>query len=359
MNVGNQQYTMRALTFNNVVTAVNLLWDWGWTFQGLSINNCKTGLNIAAGGSSAQNVGSVTLIDSTFTNTPLGIVTAYTSSSSPPTAGSLILENIQLNNVPVAVQSPSGNVLLGTTGSMNIAGWGEGHKYVPNGPTAFQGAFNPNSRPSSLLSGSSYYTRSKPQYNALPISSFVSTRSASARGDGVTDDTAALQAVINSAASAGRVVFFDAGTYKVTSTLQIPPGSKLVGETYSVIMSSGSFFNNINSPQPVVRVGTAGQTGQVEWSDMIVATQGTQAGAVLIEVSISVFLVPEKKDKYSHLGIVEPSHIWKPFWNVGCTHPYRWLRRLQSPGRPVPHDPQLFSNQHSLHRRFHVDAHHA
>jgi len=54
-----------------------------------------------------------------------------------------------------------------------------------------------------------------------------------------------------------------------------------------VIMSSGSFFNNINSPQPVVQVGTTGQTGVVQWSDMIVSTQGTQAGAILIQWNLA------------------------------------------------------------------------
>lgn len=29
---GNQQFTMRNLTFNNVVTAINQIWDWGWTY---------------------------------------------------------------------------------------------------------------------------------------------------------------------------------------------------------------------------------------------------------------------------------------------------------------------------------------
>ena len=28
---GNQQFTMRNLTFNNAVTAINQIWDWGWT----------------------------------------------------------------------------------------------------------------------------------------------------------------------------------------------------------------------------------------------------------------------------------------------------------------------------------------
>jgi glucan 1,3-beta-glucosidase len=226
LNVGNQQYTMRALTFNGCVTAINQIWSWGWTYHGLQINNCQTGINMASGGSSAQSVGSVTLLDSTISNTPVGIVTAFSSTSLPTTAGSLIIENVQLNNVPVAVKGPSGTVLAGTTGSTTIAAWGEGHEYLPNGPTYFQGSFTANSRPGSLLSGSRYYTRSKPQYNALPVSSFASTRSAGAKGDGVTDDTTALQNVINSAAAAGKVVFFDAGTYKVTRTLTIPPGSK-------------------------------------------------------------------------------------------------------------------------------------
>jgi glucan 1,3-beta-glucosidase len=288
--VGNQQFTMRNLVFNNCGTAIAQLWSWGWVYQGISINNCQKGIDISSlTGSGSLNVGSVTILDSSITNTPIGIITAYSSTSQPPTAGSLILENVVLNNVPTAVQysGNGGTVLAGTGGSMTIAGWGEGHKYTPNGPTSFQGSFTPNSRPGSLLSGSNYYVRSKPQYNNLAVSSFQSVRSAGATGNGVTDDTTALQNAINSATSAGKVVFFDAGTYLVTRTLSIPPGAKLVGESYSVIMSSGSYFNDMNNPKPVVQVGTSGQTGQVEWSDMIVSTQGTQAGAILIEWNLA------------------------------------------------------------------------
>jgi glucan 1,3-beta-glucosidase len=43
----------------------------------------------------------------------------------------------------------------------------------------------------------------------------------------------------------------------------------------------------MSNPKPVVQVGTPGSTGQVEWSDMIVSTQGTQAGAILIEWNLS------------------------------------------------------------------------
>jgi len=191
--VGNQQFTMRNLIFNNCVTAISQLWDWGWVYQGISINNCQKGIDMSAGGSTAQNVGSVTLVDSSMTNTPIGIITAYNAPSSlPPTAGSLILENVALSNVPIAIQSGGSTVLAGTTGTTTIAAWGEGHEYTPTGPTSFQGAITPNSRPSSLVSGGNYYVRSKPQYNTLAASSFSSVRSAGATGNGVTDGIKSL-----------------------------------------------------------------------------------------------------------------------------------------------------------------------
>jgi len=258
---------------------------------------------MSTGNATGKSVGSMILIDSSITDTPVGIITAYDPPvTGPPTAGSLIIENVELSNVPTAIESNGDTVLAGTTGTTTIAAWGEGHEYTPAGIKTFQGSITPNTRPSSLVSGGKYYVRSKPQYNNLPASSFSSVRSAGAAGDGKTDDSAALQKVINSATAAGKVVFFDAGTYLVTSTLLIPAGAKLVGESYSVIMSSGSFFNT-NTPQPVVRVGTSGSTGQVEWSDMIVATQGNQAGAILIEWNLATSGTPSGMwDVHTRIG---------------------------------------------------------
>ena len=282
--MGNQQFTMRNLVFNNVVTAISHSWDWGWTYQGLSINNCQVGIDVSTGGSQGQSVGFITVFDSSFVNTPVAIKSAQSASSLPHTAGSIILENIALQNVATVVSGPSGTVLGGTSGSSVIAAWGQGNQYLPNGPTRFAGNITPVSRPAGLLDGSGkYYQRSKPQYESLPVSSFSSVRAAGARGDGTTDDTDALQRVIDSAAASNKVVFFDAGVYKVTKTLTIPANSKIVGEAYPVILSSGAFFNNKNAPKPVIQVGQAGQQGHVELSDFIISTQGAQAGATLIE----------------------------------------------------------------------------
>lgn len=294
---------MRNLTFNNAVTAISHYWNWGWTYQGLSINNCQVGIDISTGGSQAQSVGSITVFDSSFANTPVAIKSAQSDSSMPHTAGSIILENIALENVGTVVEGPAGTVLAGTSASHVIGAWGQGNQYVPHGPTRFAGPITPVSRPAGLLDGQKYYQRSKPQYESLPVSAFSSVRAGGAKGDGTTDDTDALQRVIDSAAASDKVVFFDAGIYKVTKTLTIPANSKIVGEAYPVIMSSGEFFNNQDEPKPVIQVGQAGQQGHVELSDLIISTQGAQAGATLIEWNLA--------------SPSEPAGLWDVHMRVG------------------------------------------
>lgn len=284
---GNQQYTMRNLVFNNQGTAAfQMLWDWDWTFMNLTINNAPLGIDMSAGGSTNQAVGSIIVTDSTFNNVGVGIKTAYDNSASSTTNGSLLLENVVLSNTPVMVENDSGTVLAG--GSTTISAWAQGHTYtLTSGPTNTMGSITPVSRPSVLLgSGSKYYTRSKPQYESLSASDFVSVRSSGAVGNGATDDTAAIQSAINSAVAAGKVVYIDYGLYLITSTISIPPGAKIVGESYPVLMASGSYFTNINTPQVMLRIGTAGQAGSVELSDFVAAGQGATAGAILFEYNL-------------------------------------------------------------------------
>lgn len=38
----------------------------------------------------------------------------------------------------------------------------------------------------------------------------------------------------------------------------------IVGEAYPVILSAGSFFNDLNNPQPVVKIANTGDTGYME-----------------------------------------------------------------------------------------------
>jgi len=161
------------------------------------------------GGTSAQTVGSVLLIDSTISNTPIGVSTAY-STNEGSTNGSLIIDNVDFStNVPVAVSNAADKSTI-LAGNAKVASWAQGSQYT-TGSTggAKQGSLTAATKPASLLnSAGNVFTRSKPQYEGVAASSFKSAKTAGAKGDGVTDDTQAIQNLFNSAGS-GDVVYFD------------------------------------------------------------------------------------------------------------------------------------------------------
>lgn len=300
MNIGNQQFTMRNIKISKAQIAISQIWNWGWLYQGLSISDCTTAFSMKNLIDDTQLVGSVVIIDSDITNCGTFVDMAFSRNSRPIGAGQLILENIALTNVPVAVKGSGSTVLAG--GTTTIRAWGQGNKYTPDGPQRFQEALTPTRRPAELLDGNKYWTVIKPQYEKLPASSFISARSAGARGDGNTDDTAALQDALNRAVSEQKVVFFDHGVYKITKTLYIPPGSRLVGEAYSVIMASGNTWASNTNPVPVIQIGKPGERGSVEWSDMIVATQGATPGAVVIQYNLDTTRGSGLWDVHTRIG---------------------------------------------------------
>ena len=288
--LGNQQFTTRNWKFNGVQTAILMNWNWGWTFKSLSINNCGLGINMTASTKGAQNVGSIVVLDSTIQNTPIGIQTIYSANSSPKTGGTLILDNLKTTNVPTIVGCLSGSVnLAGSSGVMTVDSWGQGRAYSGAKGVQTQSYLSPKrTKPAALLDNAgNIVERSKPMYSDKPSSAFISARTAGAKGDGVTDDTAALQKLITSQANTGNVVFIDHGVYLLSDTLKIPAGTKIVGEAWSVLMSTGPKFASAANPKVVVQVGSAGQTGGVEMQDMILQTQGTQPGAILLEWNLA------------------------------------------------------------------------
>ncbi|KAJ3492335.1 hypothetical protein NLI96_g51 [Meripilus lineatus] len=285
--VGNQQFTVRNITVNNAQSAIFGVWNWGWTFQGVTINNCHVGFDLTTGGTTqaTQGVGAEAIIDAVVTNTSIFVQSSKASTS---LTGSLVLNNIRLTSVPVAVGVAGGQVVL-PGGTLTIDTWGQGNVYSGTNPTGrfVQSTIPSPLKTSSLLdSAGRIFGRAHPQYENYAVSQFVSVKDQGAIGNGKADDTAAIQAVLNNFAGC-KIIFFDAGTYYVTSTITIPPGAKIVGEGWSVIMGGGSAFSDGNNPKPVVRVGNAGSSGTVEITDILFSTKGPAPGAIVVEWNIN------------------------------------------------------------------------
>jgi len=278
--LGSQQFTMRNMTFNNCGTAIFMNWNWLWTLSGVTINNCAVGIDM----SKNADVGSVLLMDSKISNTPIGISTTY-SPTETVSNGTLILENVDFSeNVPNAVSNANdkstilaGNTKVAAFTQGKIFGKDKAGKVVQAPQTA------PTKAASLLNAAGNVVSRSKPQYETEPVSAFKSAKTAGCKGDGVTDDTACIQKLFDSA-TATDIVYFDHGAYVVTDTVKVPKDIRITGEMWPLIMAGGTTsFKDQAKPKPVFQVGQPGDTGSVEISDLMFETLGPQPGAIMME----------------------------------------------------------------------------
>ncbi|KAK6386782.1 hypothetical protein LTS17_000044 [Exophiala oligosperma] len=209
----------------------------------------------------------VSMLTTTVTVSPLPV----SSASAAPTASS---------NATTLGNSPSTS--LGATAASGVC---SASPVALQSSRVQQGLTNPT-LPAALMNGNVVFERSKPQYENIPASSFISVKSQGAKGDGLTDDTATLQKILDSA-TPDQIVYFDHGAYVVTDTLQIPKNIKITGEIWPLIMAKGSAFTDVNHPKPVLQVGSPGDTGSVEISDLIFETMGALPGAIMMEWNVA------------------------------------------------------------------------
>ena len=296
---GNQQFTTRNLVFNDCQTAIQMNWNWLWTLKGITVNNCQIGLDISARNTSdpagkSQVVGSVILQDSKI-SAKTGIVTAFQPGQW--TNGSLVVDNVDFSGSGNAIADASGKAII--SGGPKVASWAQGHGYTTSGASLtkraeglaqvpLQGALKAPNKPAVLLDGAgNFVARSRPQYESVPASSFVSVKDQGAKGDGKTDDTAAVQKALTSVCPTGNILYFDHGAYLLTKTVTVPASCKIVGEMWPLIMADGKSFNDMSKPQPVWQVGKPGDKGAVEISDLMFETKGPAPGAIMIEWNLA------------------------------------------------------------------------
>lgn len=247
--------------------------------------SCYVGFDVTGtGGSYSQPVAGITVLDSVFEGVNIPVLTkGYTS---------IVLDNVRVvsSSVGIIVGQPGGPTILPWTADTRIVSWASGRIYTDLkalGTFGTQYLKPVPSKPSVLLNGNgAFFERSKSQYEKFAAGTFRSVKAGGAKGDGTTDDTAALNAVLRSAAASASVVYFPFGIYKVTGTIFVPAGSRIVGEAWPQIMGSGAYFANAAAPKVMVQVGNPGDTGFIEISDMLFTVSGPTAGAILMEWNI-------------------------------------------------------------------------
>src|SRR6266576_2899678 len=138
------------------------------------------------------------IIDATVKNTDGFVRTSTTNPGA--SAGSIVLNNAKLIHTPVVVGYTIAVALAG--GTKTISSWGQGNTYSGSNPSGsyVQGDIIAADKPSVLLDSSGkIFGKGHPQYADYAVSQFVSVRSKGAKGDGVTDDTAALTNILSQA----------------------------------------------------------------------------------------------------------------------------------------------------------------
>jgi hypothetical protein len=185
---------------------------------------------------------------------------------------------VAFNGVTQAVADTSGNTLLsGSDSGGQIISWVLGPVYNGTSRTWASGSSEEimpivtlYGQPTGNLPQAPYFERAREQYTSNTADDFVHLKDLGAVGmschgfrsyhpfsgslsiilltrasigDGVTDDTAAVQAAFTKYAGS-KIIFADAGVYLLTSTVVIPAGTKIVGETWTQFAATGSNFGD-------------------------------------------------------------------------------------------------------------------
>ncbi|KAL7949776.1 glycoside hydrolase family 55 protein [Trichoderma barbatum] len=202
-----------------------------------------------------------------------------------------MLENISKDTTNSNMVIVGGAVKVGGSTSLGTYVYGNTRGANPvyqTNPTAQ--AVN---RPAALAPGGRYPVINAPQYADKTVANVVNLKDPNQngghtlQGDGFTDDTASLQAALNTAASQGKIAYLPFGIYIVKSTITIPPGTELYGEAWSTISGSGSAFASESNPTPVVQVGTPGQRGIAHIQDIRFTVNEPLPGAVILKVNMA------------------------------------------------------------------------
>ncbi|KAG4410993.1 hypothetical protein IFR04_015871 [Cadophora malorum] len=275
----NQQCNFKNIYFKNCRTAYASNGGFTALLQKVTFDTCGFGIDISGG-----NAGNVVLLDSTSTNS--GATIKFRESSPVGNRNNqVVIQNLKHDTTnPIAINQDNA-VKLAAASVIDTWVWGNAV------PGQFQsGTSYVTPRPAALLaSDGTFFTKDAPTYANYDLDQFINVKSVPGfpvNGDGSTDDFASLNAILQQAAQNCKIAYFPYGVYLVSRTLFVPSGSRIVGEAWAVVSGKGSFFGDASNPQPVVKVGNAGDVGLAHISDMRFTVAEVLPGSIILQVNI-------------------------------------------------------------------------
>jgi hypothetical protein len=230
-------------------------------------------------------------VDAIIANTPTGIrISLYADDSS-----AVLLQNVGFFNVKDAIVAETRTApLLAGGNEFLIDSWGFGLYHDDKGlHFAQQEQLQALDRKKSLTGSKAYanrasnfFARRRPQYLDLGGGQVFDVKAYGAKGDGITDDTAALNSILSAAANMSSIVHFPYGVYIIKDTLYMPLGSRIIGQVWPQIMATSSKFEDAENPHVAVQVGNEGDVGILEIQNMMFTVSRPTAGAVLMEWNV-------------------------------------------------------------------------
>ncbi|KAF2024187.1 family 55 glycoside hydrolase [Setomelanomma holmii] len=277
------QFHFKNVYFRNVITGIRPTNTVQISVQGCRFEGVGTGVDMSGG-----TLGMLNLFDATAVRTQALVATDATQSTAQ---GSIVLENVVVDGSTVKAGSTTllaGSITPGNTWIRGNIFNGTASSATPQKTTSQKIA---GSRPAALVdSTGSFHTTRPPTYANFTVEQVLNVKDVAGHrvyGDGKTDDTISLQAILDAAAQDGKIAYFPHGTYLLTNTLVIPPNSRLWGESFTELSGSGAAFKDAANPKPVIQVGGPSSIGIAQFTDFVFTVAEPLPGAILVEVNMA------------------------------------------------------------------------
>ena len=280
----NQQVNFKNIHFDQCTTGYAPTGGYAHLLQNVTFSTCGIGVDMTKGGAP----GDVVLVDVKSTNSGTAVVYHDSSNDSGPRNYQIVIQNLRHDTTNAIAVTSDGKTTLAAAPSIDTWVWGNAD------PGNYQsGTDYTTTRPDALLDGDkNYFTMDAPTYAGYSAEQILNVKNVTShpvKGDGQTDDSASLNAILAQAAENCQVAYFPYGVYVVKDTLAVPPGSRLTGEAFAVITGAGDKFKDASNPVPVVQVGNSalGTAGVAHISDMRFSVAEVLPGAIIMEVNMA------------------------------------------------------------------------